>query len=69
MASCRALQVTNVSECGLCQSVFSCFYQTVFVSFSLFQVFICVFCIFFYFILTMAVLEPFSQIKKKTEPV
>lgn len=66
LASCRALQVTNVSECGLCQC-FQLFLPNSVCSFSLFWGFICVF---LFFISTMAVLEPFSQIKKnKTEPV
>lgn len=53
----------NKRECGLCQC-FSCFYQTVFVVLVCFQVLFVSFFSFF-FILTMAVLEPFSQIKKK----
>lgn len=60
LASCRALQVTNVSECGLCQC-FQLFLPNSVCSFSLFWGFVCVF---LFFILTMAVLEPFSQIKK-----
>lgn len=63
VASCPALQVTSVSECGLCWWTFK-FYRTVFlVFFSLDSVFyfLCVLCI---FLSTSAVLEPFSQIKK-----
>lgn len=67
VASCPALQVTNVSECGLCWSVFSWFYRTVFL------VLVCLnFCssvCHLYVFWTMAVLEPFSQIKKKKVPV
>ena len=67
VASCPALQVTNVSECGLCWSVFSWFYRTVFIILVCFNFFcfICVLCLFvFSFFSTMAVLEPFSQIKQ-----
>lgn len=48
LASCRALQVTNVSECGLCQC-FQLFLPNSVCSFSLFWGFICVFPFFFHF--------------------
>lgn len=49
VASCPALQVTNVSECGLCRSVFSWFYRTVFLVLVYFDFFgfMCVLCMFF----------------------